>query len=324
MSSQNRNEWIFGEIKNPLEDKSYMLRQAVLDMLNKTTKIFKYNNLPNTITAKDLEIQLQVNGFCIWKKVNGDLYTFTGGLGGTPNPYYLPTLAIIANPALRYNASLKIDEECVVMLNDHFYQGLMPLHNKYGNMLVEAEVSLKYAIINARVPALIQADNDSTYKSAVEFFKKIEEGKEYGIISSKEFFDGIRSQDFYKQAYIKDLIESIQYIKGSWYNAVGLNAAFNMKREAINEAEATLNEDILYPSIDTMLECRQLALDKVNEMYGTNITVELDSVWMQNRKHEEIALEFEEAEVENLREEENVENSETEGNIDISTDNSTT
>ena len=324
MSSQNRNEWIFGEIKNPLEDKSYMLRQAVLEMLNKTTKIFKYNNLPNTITAKDLEIQLQVNGFCIWKKVKDNLYTFTGGLGGAPNPYYLPTLAIIANPALRYNASLKIDEECVVMLNDHFYQGLMPLHNKYGNMLVEAEVSLKYAIINARVPALIQADNDSTYKSAVEFFKKIEEGKEYGIISSKEFFDGIRSQDFYKQAYIKDLIESIQYIKGSWYNAVGLNAAFNMKREAINEAEATLNEDILYPSIDTMLECRQLALDKVNEMYGTNITVELDSVWMQNRKHEEIALEFEEAEVENLREEENVENSETEGNIDNSTDNPTT
>lgn len=324
MSSQNRNEWIFGEIKNPLEDKSYMLRQAVLDMLNKTTRMFKYNNLPNTISVKDLEIQLQVNGFCIWKKVNDELYTFTGGLGGVPNPYYLPTLAIIANPALKYNASLKIDEECVVMLNDHFYQGLMPLHNKYGNMLVEAEVSLKYAIINARVPALIQADNDSTYKSAVEFFKKIEEGKEYGIISSKEFFDGIRSQDFYKQAYIKDLIESIQYIKGSWYNAIGLNAAFNMKREAINEAEATLNEDILYPSIDTMLECRQLALDKVNKMYGTNITVELDSVWMQNRKHEEIALEFEEAEVENLREEENVENSETEGNIDISTDNSTT
>lgn len=324
MSSQNRNEWIFGEIKNPLEDKSYMLRQAVLDMLNKTIKIFKYNNLPKTITAKDLEIQLQVNGCCIWKKVKDDLYTFTGGLGGAPNPYYLPTLAIIANPALRYNASLKIDEECVVMLNDYFYQGLMPLHNKYGNMLVEAEVSLKYAIINARVPALIQADNDSTYKSAVEFFKKIEEGKEYGIISSKEFFDGIRSQDFYKQAYIKDLIESIQYIKGSWYNAVGLNAAFNMKREAINEAEATLNEDILYPSIDTMLECRKLALDKVNKMYGTNITVELDSVWMQNRKHEEIALEFEEAEVENLREEENVENSETEGNIDNSTDNPTT
>jgi hypothetical protein len=207
------------------------------------------------------------------------------------------------------------------MLNDHFYQGLMPLHSKYGRLLVEAEISLKYAVINARVPALVQADNDATYKSAEEFFKKVVEGKEYGVISSKEFFDGIRSQDFYKQAYIKDLIEAIQYIKGSWFNAIGLNAAFNMKREAINEAEATLNEDILYPDIDTMLECRRNALEKVNTMYGTNITVELDSVWEQNRKREELQLEAEEAEIENL-ENDNIEeeNDETERDTDETTD----
>lgn len=296
----SRNEWIFGNIKNALEDKEYMLKNVILQMLNKTTRIFKYKNLPETIQTKDLETLLQVGGYSIWKEVDNKLYVFRGGLGGEPNPYYLPTLAIIANPALRYNASLKIDEECVVMLNDNFYQGLMPLFSKYGNMLIEAELSLKYAILNARVPALIQADNDSTYQSAVEFFKKVTEGKEYGVISSKEFFDGIRSHDFYKQAYIKDLIESIQYIKGSWYNEIGLNAAFNMKREAINEAEATLNEDILYPTIDTMLECRKNALEKVNAMFGTNITVELDSVWMQNRKHEELVLNKEQAIIDDL------------------------
>lgn len=308
---QSRNDWIFGNIKNPLEDKDFMLKSAIIQMLNKSTRIFKYGNLPETIQTKDLETQLQVGGFAIWKEVDGKLYTFTGGLGGKPNPYYLPTLAVVANPALNYNASLTIDEDCVVMLNDHYYQGLMPLFSKYGNLLVEAEISLKYAIINARVPALIQADNDNTYASAVEFFKKVVEGKEYGVISSKEFFDGIRSHDFYKQAYIKDLIESIQYIKGSWFNEIGLNAAFNMKREAINEAEATLNEDILYPTIDTMLECRKYALEKVNKMYGTNITVELDSVWQQNRVHEELVLDREEAEIDAL---------ETEGESEVEND----
>ena len=318
----NRNDWVFGSIRNPLEDKPFMLKSAILQMLNKSTRIFKYNGLPDTIPQKDLETQLQVGGFAIWKEVGGKLYTFTGGLGGTPNPYYLPTKATVANPALNYNANLTIDEECVVMLNDHYYQGLMPLFSKYGNLLVEAEISLKYAIINARVPALIQADNDNTYKSAEEFFKKVVEGKEYGVISSKEFFDGIRSHDFYKQAYIKDLIEAIQYIKGSWFNSIGLNAAFNMKREAINEAEATLNEDILYPDIDTMLECRKYALEKVNKMYGTNITVELDSVWEQNRKREELQLEAEKAEVEDAKNDDiDKENSdETMGNIDESTE----
>lgn len=293
----SRNDWVFGKIGDIFENKNLCLRSIISRMLEKTIKIFKYDGLPETIKAKDLETQLQVGGFAIWKEVDGKLYTFHGGLGGQPNPYYLPTIAVVANPALKYNASLKIDEECVVMLNDYYYEGLMPLFNRYGNLLMEAELSLRNAIFNARVPALIQADNDETYASAVEFFKEIRKGN-FGIIATKEFFEGISSTEFYKEAYIKDLIEAIQYIKGSWYNEIGLNAAFNMKREAINEAEATLNEDILYPTIDLMLECRQKGLDRVNEMYGTNITVSLDSVWEKNVIKDELQLDMQEAEIE--------------------------
>lgn len=301
--SIQRNSWIFDKCNNILNNKELLKNQIISQMLNKTITIFKYGNLPETITEKDIEIITQVNGYSIWKEVDGKLYVFYGSLGGEPNPYYLPTIAIIANPALRYNASLKIDEECVVMLNDYLYTGLMPLFNKYGSLLTEAEISLKYAIINARVPALLQSDNDNTYKSAKEFFDKIEKGDGYGIIASKEFFEGIKSQDFYKQPYIKDLIESIQYIKGSWYNEIGLNAQFNMKREAINSAESTLNEDILYPAVDVMLQCRKKAVEKINKMFGTNITVELNSVWKQNKIQEELALQYKEAEVDNLEQE---------------------
>lgn len=301
--SIQRNSWIFGKLNNILNDKELLKKQIISQMLNKTITIFKYGNLPETITDKDIEIITQVNGYSVWKEVDGKLYVFYGSLGGEPNPYYLPTLAIIANPALRYNASLKIDEECVVMLNDYLYTGLMPLFNKYGSLLTEADISLKYAIINARVPALLQSDNDNTYKSAQEFFSKIEKGDGYGIIASKEFFEGIKSQDFYKQPYIKDLIESIQYIKASWYNEIGLNSQFNMKREAINSAESRLNDDILHPTIDVMLQCRKKAVEKINKMFGTNITVELNSVWEQNKIEEDLLLQYQKAEVDNLKQE---------------------
>lgn len=324
-TANKRNEWIFGKIRNPLEDKDFMIKHSVIQMLNKSTRIFKYKGLPDTILQKDLETILQVGGYAIWKEVGGKLYVFSGGLGGEPNPYYLPTIAIIANPALRYNASLKIDEECVVMLNDHYYQGLMPLFSKYANLLAEAELSLKQAIINARIPAFIQADNDTTYQSAVEVINKIVKGEDYGIVLSREFFEGLKSFEFCKEPLIKDIIESIQYIKGSWYNEIGLNAAFNMKREAINEAEATINEDILYPTIDTMLECRKYYLEKVNSMFGTNITVELDSVWQRNKKREELSIELEEKEVD--MEEKSLkggEENEDTGNTDTSPTDSTT
>lgn len=307
----NRNNWIIGKCNNILQDKDKMLQALTFQMLNKTTKFFRYNNLPDSISEKDLETLLQVNGFAIWHKVDNKLYVFTGGLGGEPDVYYLPTIATIANPALNYSKNLKIGEECVVMQNDYYYQGLMPLFNKYGNLLVEAELSLKYAILNARIPALIQADNENSLRSAQDFIQKVIDGKDYGVIASKEFFDGVRTQEFHKVSSIKDLIEAIQYIKGSWYNEIGLNAAFNMKREALNEAETTLNEDILYPTLDTMLECRRRALEQVNEMYGTNITVEFDSVWKQKREQDALALAVEEAEIESLTAESETDGEET-------------
>ena len=326
----NRKEWILASCKNVLQDKDYLIKHMILHMLNKTTKMFKYTGLPDTINVKDLETQLQVNGFAIWKEVEGKLYTLTGGLGGEPNVYYLPTKAIISNPALRYTASLEIDKECVVMLNDYYYDGLMPINNKYASLITEGELSLKYAIINARIPSLVQADNDNTAESAKSFFNKIERGEDYGIITSKEFFDGIKTHDFLKIQNIKDLIEVVQYLKGSWYNEIGIRSTFNMKREAINSSESSLNDNILRPFVDVMLECRKNALEKINKMFNTNITVELDSVWLSTQVDEDLSQDLKVAQVEQLektndKKEENKggEDDETVGNPDGRRENTT-
>lgn len=312
----NRDNWNIGDsLSNILNNKDLMIRSHIANILNRATQMFKYTNLPKTIKKKDLELQLLCHGFTVWKKVDGEWYTFFAGLGGKPNPYYLPTLAVIANPALRYNASLEIDEECVVMLNDNLYQGILPTIVKYANLLVEAELTLKYAILNARIPMLMTADSDNAYKSAKELISKVVNGEEYGIVvqtPTKKAFEGIDSFDFCKETHIKDIIEAVQYIKGSEYNEIGLNAAFNMKREAINEAEATLNEDILYPLADTMLECRRDALKLVNERLKAEgkpeITVEFNSVWAENRKHEKLSLDLIKAEIEEKEGDDEVEN----------------
>lgn len=293
----SRADWIFDSCKSIVKDKDAMIRNLIFNMLNKTNKLFKYKNLPETIPPKDLETILQVGGYAIITEVKGDLYAFTGGLGGKPNPYYLPTIATVSNPALNYTSNLKIDEECVVILNDYYYQSMMPSYSKYAEMLADAEISLRYAIINGRIPSIVQADNENSYESAKQFFETIESGQSYGVVLTNDFFDGITTQQYYGHDFIKPLIEAIQYIKGSWYNEIGLNAAFNMKREAINEAEATLNENILFPGIESELQCRKIGLDKVNNMYGTNISVEFDSVWAKNLYRDVLGINIQEAEI---------------------------
>lgn len=306
----NRNNWIFGRAKEVIDNKELLKQNLITSMLNVTTRMFKYDGLPETITSKDLETQLQVGGFSIWKDVDDKLYSLIGTLGGQPNPYYLPTLAIVANPALKYNASLEIDKQCVVMRNDNYYQGLMPVICKYADLITEAELSLKYCLYNARIPAIMQADNDNTKQSAENFFKKIINGEEYGIVGSKQLFDGLKSFEFTRAPFVKDIIESIQYLKGSFYNEIGLQSQFNMKREAINEAEATLNDDILMPTIDTMYDNRVKALEKINAMFGTNITVDFDSSWKTNKLEKEISIKQAELETEQTTEPEKGEENE--------------
>ncbi len=139
--------------------------------------------------------------------------------------------------------------------------------------------------LNARIPSLIVADSDASKKDAESFLMKVEKG-ELGIIATAKFFEeqeGVKTTDFNSRSYsaIKDTIEAIQYQKASWFNELGLNANYNMKREAINDAESGMNEDSLLPLIDDMLECRKLGVEKINAMFGTNITVELDSSWKE-------------------------------------------
>ena len=69
-------------------------------MLAKTLSMFEYQGLPETIPARELEKLLQKNGYAfITKAPDGQLYAFSGGLGGETDVYGNPTKITIANTA---------------------------------------------------------------------------------------------------------------------------------------------------------------------------------------------------------------------------------
>lgn len=252
--------------------------------LIRTQSMFKYNNLPDTIPQSFLELYLQCNGNCIIAKVNNGLYALTGGLGGEPNPYYFPTKYTVANPALKLSNVYTIDKDCVLIPNDSLYIGLLPLILKYSSQLSENDITLTIADINARITSLLSASDDKTYKSALEYINQIQNGK-LGVIAENALLDGIKAQPYSTTAsnQITNLIEYHQYLKASLFNDLGLNANYNMKRESINSGESQLNNDALFPLIDDMLNNRKKAIQKVNDMFGTDITVDLSSSWKDNK-----------------------------------------
>lgn len=267
------------DFKNKDKNIDEMLRY----MLRRSTQMFKYNGLPDSIPKYILELYLQTNGNVCFHKHNEKLYVFTGDMGGELNEYYLPTIYTISNPFLNLTKNLVIDKDCVVVANDSCYQGMLSQFKKYATGLVENELSMNIASINSRMISLISASDDRTLKSGEAYIKHICDG-DLSIVSEDAFLNGIKVQPYAKATndILSKLIEYNQYLKASWFNDIGLNANYNMKREAINSNESQLNDDMLFPTVDDMLEHRQEGIEKVNKMYDTNITVELNSSWRYN------------------------------------------
>ena len=160
-------------------DKEKNVNYEIMQFLNKTLSMFQYENLPETIPKNELEKLIQINGFAIITRVDGELYAFSGGLGGVPDAYYRPTKATVSNPALNFSGDLTIGEDCIVVYNDLMKIGLIPLLAKYSTMINESELTLLKMLFNKRADTLITANDDNGKESAERYFKGLVDGKDH-------------------------------------------------------------------------------------------------------------------------------------------------
>lgn len=243
-------------------------------------KMFKYDGLPETIPQRMLEMFLQTNGnVFITDKYDGKLYAYTGGLGGVRDEYYRPTQYTIANPYQEFSEVLTVDTDGILIRNDSMGASILPLLGKWNTLLLETELTMYIADINLRMSQLLSSTDESTKKAADKYIKDITAGK-LGVILDESLVNSLtKHSDSANTRYLTELKELYQFIKGTKYSLLGLSSTLNMKRERLNTAEVELDVDTLLPYVDDMLESRRDGIQKVNEMFGTNITVELSSAW---------------------------------------------
>ena len=264
-------------------DKSKVFENYCKYTFTRTQSMFTYEGLPDTIPVQWLESYLQRNGSCCIAEHEGKLYALLGNAGGELDEYYQPTIYTVANPALGLSKSFEIGKDCVYCKNDYDAIGLVPLVSRYCGLMTENLLTVRISDINMRMMNLLSAPDDNTLQSTKQYLKDLEEGK-LGVVGETPFFEGLKlqSKGVGNGDYMIQFIELQQYLKGSMYNELGINANFNMKREALSGQEVALNDDALMPLIDDMLKQRRAMCDELNQMFGLNVSVDYGSTWHSN------------------------------------------
>lgn len=301
--------------------KRKIIRDNLDWLLNKTAVMFEYDNLPPTIPRIALERLLQWCGSCvIWRvpssykpigygvsfncsslvdQTNDDsnLYAFKYTLADAPDPYDEPYQVVITSPGFRPTISetLEINKDVAIIRNDTNYRGLYCLHQKYAELLAEAEISLRSTLLVLRDQLLFVAKTEKQRKAVDAYINAREIGKP-SFITANDLGTPLETLIQNSRSNSVELaVNGLQAIKAAWYNEIGLNPSFSMKREYTSAQEIDTQTDLLMPIIDDMYESRRVGIENVNSLFGTNISVRKSSAWKMKEKSIELIEQQEEA-----------------------------
>lgn len=265
-------------------------------LTNKAMSIFKFTGLEDleAIDERFLKEQLILKGKVCFTQIDNKLYALDGNWGGEPNAYYEPTQWIIANPilgskqvkVLNRDGSKSVDgiEGVVVSLTDFDYLsdtlngGLFPLIYKYSGLLADNDVSLNVAQINGRLNVAFTADSEAQASLAEDVLRDYYNGKPYRVLA-QDIMDKIGVNPIggtQATSTLMALIEAHAHLLQDFYSEIGIASQGNLKRERVNTAETELMTGCLDISIWNMKHSLEEGLERVNELFGTNIGIELN------------------------------------------------
>lgn len=280
-------------------DKDERVRDIVLYHLDRLQRMVKIeggtSNIPNWRALQ--MIMQQGKGF--FAPHEGKLHLLMGNFGGKPDENYLPTEFVFGNPALDWSGNIPL-KDGVVWKCDSKMQGFIPLLTKYATLMAENDLSTYIALITTRATSLIQAANGGDAEAGRQFLEDLEAGN-LGVLLGQNILNGIKVQPYAgTNTQLTNNIEMAQYLKASLFNELGLDANYNMKREAINSTEAQMNSDALLPLVHDFFQCAEEALNEVNEKFAEYLdlgpyTIDWNSAWKINEQEIEATVDSEEA-----------------------------
>lgn len=295
-------------------DVEKVFRYYFKSLTNKVAELIRLNGLEERMDEEYIKECLILEGrvcFTRFENFDNALYALDGNYGGEPDCYKIPTEYIISNPVLGSKTAkvrhldgrqtvegldgivvglTHLDAELAV---DGCKKGLYDLIYNYSGMLADNFVSLNCAQINSRVQVAYIADNQNMANSAEAVLKDLYAGKPFKVLT-QDILNKLTVSPVVAAGSndtIISLIEAHATILSDFWSELGIAYNGNRKRQYINNAEAAMDTGALSLNIDSIINSIKSGLDRVNELFGTNISVEVDENALENMMNGTVEIE---------------------------------
>ena len=246
-------------------------------LLNNALSIFHYDGLPDNVKAVDLEKNLLRFGKILFTKWHDEFYIFSYTETGKQNYLGEYTKYQVNNPYIQCNEIFS-DDNAVRIFNTDTHEPLINLMGMYSELLTESYLTLNMADINSRIPFFISARDNATKASAEIFVKQIQDGKQ-GVIAEQPLFDSLNINPLTDHCNISQIVELNKFFYSDYFQKIGLTNLYNNIHDRISATETEFTATSIYPYVDNMKRNRDMAVEKINSMFGLSVTVEFSSSW---------------------------------------------
>lgn len=250
-------------------------------LIQKIISVFKFEGIPENWATDYFLYTLFVFGYCA--VINTNKYgvipqhcTLSGY-----NIYYRPNRAIITNPLFKRTIEARIgrDTELVRMSPD--WCGVWDIVEYYADLMALTSETIAVNLINSKFSYVFAAEDKTSAESLKKLYDQITSG-EPAVFPDKKLFndDGSPSWLMFaqnlKQNYIAgDLLEDLAKIDSRFNTEIGIPNVNIAKASGVGAAEVMANNIDTQSKVALWLDTIRESLERVNDMFGLNISVSL-------------------------------------------------
>lgn len=258
-------------------------------LLNYCLGIYKYTGLPASLPGREILMNLIMTGHAVIFQNKSELVTTKTVLYDF-DMYYRPTRATYGNVRI-FSRQLRLGEDAEVVYLNHIEgnvltnqavdSGLRSFILRYARQLADIESTANIYAVNMRLQSFPVASDDITREQVENFYKKIALGEKAVIMDNMilEMFRNVEVANRITNDTLNDILIARDKVLANFFQDIGIKYRQEQKKAQLTEDEVEADEQILVIDVEQMREVQQEGFDRVNDMFGTDIRVQINPIY---------------------------------------------